>query len=106
MERGTCCTWVSPSRLLEMVGTSSPVRLVAQQDGHPVHLHDLEGHVHHRAEQPVEVELAGELLGDLQQQRELLRLPLLGGGGGDPELAAAPGPIAAGDAWRRRRRSP
>ena len=58
MERGTCCTWVSPSRLLERVGHQLAGGLVAEQDGDPVHLHDLEGHVHHRAEQAVELQLA------------------------------------------------
>ena len=45
--------------------------LVPEHDGDPVHAHDLEGHVDHRAKQPVQVELGGELLGDLEQHLEL-----------------------------------
>ena len=92
MDRGTAWSWVSPRRLLEIVGTSSPVSSFAQQDGDPVHVHDLERHVHDRAEQAVEVELAGELLGDLEQQGQLLGLALLAGGGRHPELPTAGGP--------------
>ena len=54
-----------------MVGHQLAGLLVPEHDGDPVHAHDLEGHVHHGAEQPVEVELGGELLGDLEQHLEL-----------------------------------
>ena len=74
--------------------------LVPQQDGDPVHVHHLEGHVHHRAEQPVEVELAGELLGDLEQQRELLRLALLAPTRRPPGAARSRRAVPAGDAGR------
>ena len=54
-----------------MVGHQLAGLLVPEHDGDPVHAHDLEGHVDHRAKQPVEVELGGELLGDLEQHLEL-----------------------------------
>ena len=81
-----------------MVGTSSPVSSWRSRMVTPVHFHDLEHHVHHVAEQPVQLELAGELLGHLQQHGKLLGLPLLSRGGRHPELPDGERPVAAGDA--------
>ena len=75
--------------------------LVPEQDRDAVHVHDLEGHVHDHAQQAVEFQLRGELLSGGEEQRQLLGLPLLRGGGGHLELAAAGGPVPAGDARRQ-----
>ena len=96
-----------PRHLLEL-GVAEPAlgdrghqlaaRLVPEQDRDAVHVHDLEGHVHDHAQEAVEVQLGGKLLGRGQQQRQLLRLALLGRGGGYAELAGTGGAVPAGDA--------
>ncbi len=106
IERGTCLHLGVAQPALGDRGHQLAGGLVAEQDGDPVHLHDLERQVHHRAEQPIDLQLRGELPGDLQQERELLGLPLLGGRGRDTKLPPVERPVAAGDPRRARRRSP
>ena len=93
--------FVSPVRLRETFGTSSFVLSVEQQDRDPVHVHDLERDVHHLVQQLVQLLLPRQLLGDLEQQLELLLAALRLGLGLHLEVGGA-----AAAAARSRGRSP
>ena len=73
--------------------------LVPEHDGHPIHAHDLERGVHHGPKQPVEIELGGQLLRDLEQHLELEGLAGLTARGIHPELPGRRA-VPAGDPRR------